>query len=253
MSIRRINWLLIVALLTTACDARRPLSKAKAESWVAQDPKTWPQIVLTNDATFAKKHSSLEGASCFLVKASDGRVFGVTAKHLIGEDGGVEPEIKPAYLNSVIKSWKMSPRTMPESFVEVNKLAAYGATETDDWLLFSMKEKSPLPAEALKVRKDSVEVGETVYLLGCPYEDEKTKQNVYKGLVRAGFKNQFTFEFVPAVDLRGFSGAPIVDANGHLVGILTGMAQLRNAQMNSSAAGRAECTDAIYEWLESAK
>src|SRR3954470_7083287 len=88
----------------SACDrdsgrstAPAPVNRSSAtraatrESWMADAPAKWPQFVLTNKATFSG-HTALGGASAFLVRVPDGRVLAATAKHLIGEAGGVEPE-----------------------------------------------------------------------------------------------------------------------------------------------------------------
>src|SRR5687768_2851825 len=99
MRIHRVQWLLVlVALTVVGCDQEKPVVIAPAEKWVSQKRDTWPLILLTNEATF-KGHTPMEGASSFLIKASDGRVFGVTARHLIGEDGGVEPQLDPSRFN----------------------------------------------------------------------------------------------------------------------------------------------------------
>jgi len=66
------------------------------------------QVLLTNSAQFTG-HSELNGASSFLVKYHN-KVYAITAKHLIGEAGGVEPEIKINELNKYFKRWKMFPR-----------------------------------------------------------------------------------------------------------------------------------------------
>ena len=46
-------------------------------------------------------HTPLHGASAFLVKSQDGRTLAATARHLVGPNGGVEPEISLAGLNGV--------------------------------------------------------------------------------------------------------------------------------------------------------
>jgi len=91
---------------------------------------------------------------------------------------------------------------------------------THDWLLLRLTDsKGKLPAAPLTVRLKPAEVGETVYLVGVPYSDPDSSQNVYKGVVtgRPG-KHYFTYEFSPPVHIAGFSGAPIVDVNGQLLG-----------------------------------
>jgi hypothetical protein len=236
-----------IALSGAACD-RKP---AKS-TWMSREHHKWPQIALTNAATF-KGHSALEGASCFLVKSDDGKVYGVTARHLVGPDGGVHPDIDLQKLDVVLASWRMSVRTEPDLYVEVNKVAARGSgSKEDDWLLLSLKmvKNQALPGLALPVRDGALEVGDTVYMLGCPYDESFCKQNVYKGEVTAVKGKQFSFSFSPAVHLRGFSGAPIIDKNGHAAGILLGVskAAIRNEVHNE---GVAQGMEPIRDWLES--
>lgn len=118
----------------------------------------------------------------------------------------------------------MFPRTLPENYVEVERVAVSGLGRGgDDWLLLAIKPSDrPLPATPLKVRPDCISVGERVYLIGCPYSEEACKQNVYPGtVVERGNVAFFRYELETPVDIRGFSGAPIVDTNGHLVGVMT--------------------------------
>jgi len=249
MTICARTWpVLLLMVVSAACDD----SAKKPEPWVSKNSTTWPQIVLTNEGTF-RGHTSMDGASSFLIKANDGRIFAVTAKHLLGEDGGVEPRIVPSDFNNVLKSWRLSPRTKPKSFIEVEKLVAFNESQHEDWLLFSVKQTKDLPAQPLRVREAAVEHDETVYLLGVPYKDTTSSQKVYKGRVTSyniplPF---FRFDFSPSVDLSGFSGAPVIDEKGHLVGILTGSSPFQRRK--SSSEGRAQRVEELYKWLESSK
>ncbi len=195
----------------------------QAEDWASKPPRQWPQLVLTNDAEF-NGHTPLRGASAFLVKTRDGRTLAATAKHLIGANGGVQPEIPIAGLNGVIRTWRMYPRTLPDQFVAAEKIGAEGLDNDDlDWLILSLKGTTgkALPATPLHLRPQPVHVGETVYLVGCPYVEERCKQNVYSGKVTTRSESRFRYDIDPPVDIRGFSGAPVVDRNGHVVGVMT--------------------------------
>src|SRR5262245_52243322 len=66
-----------------------------AEPWASRPPREWPQLVLTNRAEF-QGSTPLHGASAFLIKTQDGRTLAATAKHLLGQNGGVEPEVSVA-------------------------------------------------------------------------------------------------------------------------------------------------------------
>jgi S1-C subfamily serine protease len=158
-----------------------------------------------------------------LIQTNDDRVLAATARHLIGSAGGVEPEIPLNQVTSRIQSWKMYPRTTPDDFVEITALGAQGIDDEDlDWLILSIKKADPLPAYPLKLRKEPVHIGETVFLIGCPYLERGCKQNVYTGIVtEREFGNRFRYNIEPAVDIRGFSGAPIIDEKGYVVGVMT--------------------------------
>jgi S1-C subfamily serine protease len=147
-----------------------------------------------------------------------------TALHLIGEAGGVEPPIAVNNLDTVLQSWKVHPRTEPDKAIEADKVAVAGLDRKNaDWLVLSTKKPSgALPATALRLRANPVQVGEKVFLIGCPYSEPNCKQNVYEGKVtKRAFGDRFQYTLSPPVDLRGFSGAPIVDSQGHVVGVMT--------------------------------
>jgi len=192
------------------------------EQWASKSPQEWPQLVLTHNAEF-NGHSPLHGASAFLVKSQDGRTLAATAKHLIGPNGGVEPKISVADLNGAIRSWRMYPRTLPDQFVVAEKVGAGGLDGHNlDWLILTIKNTAePLPATPLHLRPQPVQVGENVYLIGCPYVEEACKQSVYAGKVTNRSGDRFRYDIDPPVDIRGFSGAPVIDGNGHVVGVMT--------------------------------
>ncbi len=219
-----------VALLTfTAIAARSEDVKPDNEKrqkplpWSKKPVMEWPQFVLTNEATF-KGHSPLNGASSFLMLMSDKDVLLVTARHLIGADGGVEPDVKLGEFDAVLNSWVAFPRTRPKSRIEIKGLAfPPDAGLRHDWLLLHLKTpKGELPATPLRPRIKRAEVGDVAFLVGVPYSDTNSAQNVYKGKVtKRPSRNYFELEFEPAVKLAGFSGAPVIDKDGYLAGMMT--------------------------------
>ena len=192
------------------------------EAWASKPKREWPQLVLTNDAKF-NGHSDLNGASSFLLRTENGAVFAATARHLIGDAGGVEPEIPVNELNEKIKTWKMYPRTLPDDFVNVTSVGAKGLDNAYlDWLVLRIEPKEKLPSLPLKLRKERARIGETLFLVGCPYSERNCKQNVYECKVTNRDADYFRYDVSPPVNIRGFSGAPIVDSSGHLVGVMAG-------------------------------
>jgi hypothetical protein len=195
-------------------------SQPAAEAWASRPPAQWPQLVLTNKASFGG-HTPLEGASAFLMRMADGQVLLGTAKHLIGNAGGVNPPIPLPDLDHALKQWKVFPRTRENEAIEVGGLAITpNGAAGHDWLLLQLRDpKAKLPAMPLVPRLRPAGVGEIVYLVGVPYSDQRSAQKVYTGIVTGRpRKNYFTYEFTPPVHISGFSGAPIVDSHGLLLG-----------------------------------
>jgi len=223
-----------------------------AEPWMSKAKTEWPQIVLTNHAEF-NGHSSLQGASSFLIKTNDNRVLAATAAHLIGSAGGVEPDIPVNQLMQKIRSWKMFPRTMPDDSVEIASLGAQGLNDEDlDWLILSIKKSDQLPAYPLQLRKEPVRVGETVFLIGCPYIENNCKQNVYTCVItERAFGDRFRYDIDPPVDIRGFSGAPIIDKKGYVIGVMTVWFDPKMSGDNFLEAG-GEDIASIYDLLQTA-
>jgi hypothetical protein len=223
-----------------------------AEPWIATPSTEWPQIVLTNDAEF-NGHSSLQGASSFLIKTDDNRVLAATAAHLLGSAGGVEPAVPIDQLASRIQSWKMHPRTMPDVSVEITSTGVKGLERKNlDWLILSIKKIEQLPAYPLRLRKEPVGIGEPVYLIGCPYAEQDCKQKVYAGVVKErAYGDLCGYDLNSPVDIRGFSGAPILDANGYVVGVMMVWFEPKMAGDNFLEAGGQDAAF-IYELVNAA-
>lgn len=199
-----------------------------AEPWVTKPPTEWPQLVLTNSAQF-RGHTALNGASSFLVQLPDHRIVAATALHLLGRNGGVEPTLEPERLKDVLSSWRMFPRTKPEKEITLSgPVYPLPQRQNLDWLLLLLSENSQnLPSTPLRLRREPVSVGEDVFLVGVPYSEPQRAQNVYRGRVTGRgdkgtfHRNRFRFTIDPPVDIRGFSGAPILDSRGLAVGLMT--------------------------------
>jgi hypothetical protein len=250
---------LMLLIATPACIAAgcqrlgvidEPPPAGPPEPWAFKPAIEWPQLVLTHNAEF-NGHTALRGASAFLVKSRDGRVLAATAKHLIGPNGGVEPTIPVADLNGAIRSWRLHPRTLPGQFVVAEKLGAGGLDDhNQDWLILTTKTSpEPWPSLPLQLRPRPVQVGEKVYLIGCPYVEGACKQNVYTGKVTKRSGDLFRYDIDPPVDIRGFSGAPVIDGNGHVVGVMTVWFEPRMRGEQFLEAG-GEDAGSVYQLIE---
>ena len=218
MNAPSISLLLLALLSLTGCKPEEP---QKPAAWAATPHEKWPQMVLTNAARF-KGHTSLNGASSFLVQLKSGEVVAATARHLLGDAGGVKPEVKPADFNASLDSWFMHPRTRPDEVVKVRSLASQPDPRPGfDWVLFHIEGTGESVATPLTLRRTRVKAGETVHLIGVSYAEPTVAQKIYSGVVTERRGDRFRYRITPYVNIRGFSGAPIVDDDGLLVGVMT--------------------------------
>jgi hypothetical protein len=197
------------------------------EAWISKPAAQWPQIHLKNEVKLTGNRS-MNGASASLIKLDDGRLLAVTARHLIGPDGGIDPAIPLAQLDSSIQSWILSTYAAAQPQIRLGKLATKLEDEgLHDCLIFNAAEIGKLPGLALRPRTEPLKEGDKLYLLGCPYDQTPYRQNAYGGSVigiNEGGKNDGTIDFKleAQVVTRGFSGAPVIDENGHFAGIFLG-------------------------------
>jgi Trypsin-like peptidase domain len=211
-----------------------------SEPWMKLPFNQAPQILLTNEANF-NGHTSMEGASSFLVQVDwdkeNKKIYAVTAKHLIGEDGGVSPEIKPINFNGVLKKWIMYPRTNENEFVVIEKLLDEKQSDPKiDILIFAIKNNST-KIYPLKMTPRGIPLfkeNETAFIIGCPYKQKDCKQNIYKGSYLGYDKDESKIviqNVKPALDMSGFSGAPIVDKDGFVYAVVYGSEKQKNGTM----------------------
>jgi hypothetical protein len=210
MTKSRLCGALVLSLLAAAFAKAEPSRAA----WLDKDPAQWPQILLQNDAHF-KDNTVLTGASGFLVRLPNGAVVAATAAHVFGDT-------KADALESSLSSWTMHPRTLAQKRVTLGKLAiTTDAASATDCLLINVAPARPWPVEVLPLRQKPAEIGETVYLIALPYDDHSgATQQVYKGkVIHRDRDNEFGYSFSPSAQTRGFSGAPVIDADGFAIGV----------------------------------
>lgn len=190
--------------------------------WAATAPDKWPQISVANTAEF-KGHTHLNAGNAFLIRTRSGKILAGTALHLLGSAGGVEPTVKLSEFNSALKEWVLTTRTIPSKTARITGLHGsalnYGALK--DWALFEVHpdDIANLPTEPLSPRLAIVESGTTVYLVGAGVAG--TKQEVHRATVTEADDWSLSAKLDKPIDLIGFSGSPVVDADGNLVGVLT--------------------------------
>ena len=187
-----------------------------APAWLAQPVAKWPLILLELDIQFKDK-TQIAGASGFLMRLPNGAVVAATAKHAACDEKAVDA------FESSLKAFKMHPRTLPQRSVTMRKAAILPPDAKKLDCLLMRVGPGPCPVEVRPARDTPAEEGEAVYLVAVPY-GQRAVQNVYKGTVRKLLKGdaEFAYEIEGKVDSSGFSGAPVLDATGSIVGLHLG-------------------------------
>jgi len=212
-------FLIPAALVLLSCEQERPA--LPREPWMDLPQDQWPPIVLSNHIQLGGMNFQ-DKACAFLVHAG-ADTFAVTCKHLFL--AFQSPDIQSIHFGGRLKTWAMYPKGSREDTILVDELLNADPDEkiikqyviNRDWLIFSMAKKSFL-IQPLRPRFGELEEDEKLYLIGWTEDDA---QRAYEGKLYKAFDYKYLVD-VDGRDLAGLSGAPVIDANGYLVGINSG-------------------------------
>ena len=217
-------------LALAACNQQPKQAEVPVNNWMAEPFAQSPQVLLTNAAAFTDGQR-LDGASAFLVAGGTQR-YAVTAKHLLGEDGGIEPKKLPSQLNAELESWRLFARRQAPDTVQLGKLLNVVDADSSDALVFSLQPAASA-YQALIPRYDPPAKGEEVYLVGCPYAEPDCTQNRYPVRVVEASPTEYLLTKLDGLDYQGFSGCPVVDQQGRVIGLLSFSVEYQNGEKYS--------------------
>lgn len=210
------NLLLIALLAFTGCSGQDKVSLKKFDN-----------ITLLNKIAFNDAKYDQAKFSCGFVLQHHSQNFAVTAKHLlkiIKTD-----EMKSVTIGNYIKSWTLFALDKPNEQLITDKLLnennaeliANKATYDNDWLVFSIKENHT-QVKPLQVRETPLKTGEKLYVVGWTRKMESGSQRVYEFEYYKTIGNRILLkEVIVPEQFGGLSGAPLVDEQGMLVGIVS--------------------------------
>lgn len=201
------------------------MSCSRAEFSVS--PQQFPSTGLINHYEyFEGEHKFNQLGTAFLLKYKND-TFAITAKHILAV---LKPDsIKNLTLDNFIKNWTMSPLDNQNEIVTIDKLLNDDKKENlnsktvyeKDWLVFSIK-KNNANVIPLEFRENPLIKGEKLYAIGWTRHMTEGKQRVYEFEF---FKTKGTHllmkELIIPEQMGGLSGAPVVDKDGKLVGIIS--------------------------------
>jgi hypothetical protein len=189
-------------------------------------------IGLINNVSYTDSSFDNPNASNGFLVAYENETYAITAKHIL-------MIAKTTHMTFVdfegsLKAWRMHPKNDNNSYVVIDELLStnrkdsltwnYMNTNWDtynDWLVFSVKENKTTH-KPLKFRKKPLKKGESLYAVGWSYKDSIGKQRVYEykfDNTEGNYHNLIQIQGPKS--LGGLSGAPIVDKNGRVVGLVS--------------------------------
>ena len=221
----RIILFLLVLFFLPGCQNRNPLPEQ--ESWADKPVSQWPDIALTNTVCFTDTVFT-EMANAFLIDTGYD-TLGVTCKHffLLFKKIGLTHIDTGASL----EEWSAFPKDQPDKKVVfgdmINKdsyedIGEFNTLKDRDWIIFHLKSGSN-GIYPLKIRTTPLKKGETIYSVGW-----SAIQSTEEPLLVAMkvYENMGNYCYISTtsedVDAHGSSGSPVIDSNGHLVGLVSG-------------------------------
>ncbi|TCC93772.1 serine protease [Pedobacter frigiditerrae] len=190
--------------------------------------KKFDEIALVNGITFIDSKFDQPKFSCGFILKYGNDTLAITAKHLLNIIKS--DHMKAVSLESSIKSWSLYPLTKKDEFIITDKLLnenksellADKSTYINDLLVFSIKQNHS-KVKPLEIRTTVLVEGEKLYAVGWTRKMESGEQRVYEFEFYKISGNRILLKDVIVPELfGGLSGAPVVDENGKVVGIVSG-------------------------------
>ncbi len=199
-----------------------------SEPWIGKSHAEWPSFALTNTIEFTDTtfHNLANG---FLIETGTD-TLAVTCKHLfmVFQNHGLSNSIDPG--ENFIQ-WKMYPKGQRKKEVIAGPLlnrnsreeiGDFNTLKVRDWLVFEVKQMNS-HIYPLKISNRAMRKNEVVYAVGWAQKQNTLKPSVVKMKV---YRNLGSIAYVQTlsrnVDPSGRSGSPVIDKNGHLIGLVSG-------------------------------
>jgi len=191
-----------------------------------------PGKVFLRNKYSLKGSGKSEGASSSLV-IKDGKVYVLTAKHLLGDAMGITPEVLPTSFDDKLKKWKVMHNDSGKAVAKVTSIYKPNDNMDEDIILLGTDaDPNAVKDYALKIAKTKPQIGDKLYVIGCPYSSPSCVQRAYEGKVAtfANFdddpakpQNLIVLDMTHAPDrIAGFSGAAMINEDMEVVAVVFG-------------------------------
>lgn len=204
-----------------------PLFIFSCTSKKSTSDKHFPPISLINKIEFFDSARNRDKLGCgFLLKYRQD-TFAVTAKHILSV--AKTDSMKYLTIDKYISKWSMRPLNKEDESVVVDKLLNENKKEkinakdrfTNDWMVFSIR-KNKSHVQPVEFRTTPLVKGEKLYIVGWTRHETEGPQRVYEFKYYKTRGTHFLVKnLIVPEKFGGLSGAPVLDANGLLVGIVS--------------------------------
>jgi hypothetical protein len=199
------------------------------EPWAEKPVEEWPDLVLTNDLHFSD--TSFYGiGNAFLVDLGPDTVA-VSVKHIftfLREQRGLESvHLGPDFVEWEIRSLKEAGAVLragrPLNENPTEKIGEFNTLRVRDWLVFKV-DAAGSGMFPLRLRPTYLRKGNAAFAIGrSQAERESPHPRITPLRIYDALGPYYVVESVdPKADPGGTSGSPVIDENGHLVGIVSG-------------------------------
>ena len=194
------------------------------EAWMSASIDQWPDIALINDIHIFDGNKRFRHAGCAFLIDTGKDTLAVSAKHVYMILQSLK--LNTISYKNVIRDWRMYPKNKWREQIVVEELINEDSTEIintnilqSDVLLFTIKKKSK-NIKPLRVREGRIRKKEKVYVIGWG-ENDKGKAKVYEGKYVGSLGEKILIDVKSKANESGFGGAPVIDAKGYLIGIIS--------------------------------
>jgi S1-C subfamily serine protease len=192
--------------------------------WAREDPGDWPSITMVNRIRYSD--SSHPVAGCAFLLEFDGEIVAATAKHVLRYFKS--EAMDTVSFRGTLVSWEMFTKDAPTDVTVVGALINEDPEErledfgtARDWVLLTV-ERTSEGVTPLRLRTTPLETGEPVFVVGWRYPDEG-RQHIYRGKYVRSEEGSLLIDVAELADntMPGLSGAPVIDARGYVVGMMS--------------------------------
>jgi hypothetical protein len=179
-------------------------------------PPKWSGVVLRLEFLFPEKRMRHSGTG-FIVRDRTGECYLLTCAHLVEKkDWESRHSVTMRFMNNEKVIYSMGPSLYIGTPVDLKQLSAHGRPDlTHDFVIRSVVGNWARP---LPLAKADPKVGDRVWAVGCEMAKPISDEHLFPGEVVEVLGGGFTFKKLVAFDPRGFSGGPVINAQGQVIG-----------------------------------